>query len=73
MFSVHTTPEESENSIVIIICYFGLRLKETLAGRPRDYHDVRSFSNSSIDQMFSVCAKTHSRRFTIPLVLRAFL
>ena len=41
MFSIHTTPEKSENTTITV--YFGLRLRKIRAGRLQGYRDVIIF------------------------------
>ena len=67
MFSVHTTPEESNNAT--ITSHFGFVFEETRVEKSRDYRDVIVFKKLVIVfKMFSVHKSRKSRRCQIPLV-----
>jgi len=66
MFSVLTTPGKIENTT--ITAHFGFAFEKTLGQGNHIIFVTSSFSKSSGSKMFSIHAKTQSRRFQIPLV-----
>ena len=73
MLSLHTTPKEFKNATIKgqFGFLFEKKFEKKLGQGKRVIVFTSSFSKSSIFGMFSVHAKTKSRRFQIPLVWKA--